>query len=63
MREDRSGSINLGDVITKVDGQRVKLADDLWTILDHHAVGDRVVVEFLREGREKEATIVLQPTE
>jgi len=63
LREDRSGSIALGDVITKVDGQPVKAANDLFTILDHHAVGDRVAIEFLREGHIKLTTIVLRAIE
>jgi len=63
LREDRTGTIALGDVISKVDGHSVKIADELFTILDHHAVGDRVTIEFIREGHAKQATIVLQATE
>lgn len=62
LREDRTGSIALGDVITRVDGQPVRLADDLLTILDHHAVGDTVTVEYLREGRTNRVPIALQAT-
>lgn len=40
-----------GDVITSVDGQRVKGHDDLWNEIARHKVGDRVKVEYLREGK------------
>lgn len=59
LREDRTGSIAIGDVITKVDRQPVKTADDLFTLLDHHAVGDKLEIEFLREGHGRRVTIVL----
>lgn len=63
LREDRSGSIALGDIITRIDRQPVRTADDLLTILDHHAVGDTVAVEFLRDGHTNQVTVVLQATE
>jgi S1-C subfamily serine protease len=63
LREDRLGSIAVGDVLTRVDGKPVHTVDDLYTILDHHAVGDRVALEVLREGHAKQVTIELQPVE
>ncbi|MDX1912644.1 MAG: PDZ domain-containing protein [Saprospiraceae bacterium] len=40
-----------GDVITAVEGQRVKGHDDLWNEIARHKVGDKVKVEYLREGK------------
>lgn len=60
VRESRAGAIAVGDVITGVDGKPVGSLDDLLTILDHHAVGDRVAVEFLRDGRREQVTVHLQ---
>jgi serine protease Do len=47
----REVQMNEGDVITAVDGQRVKGHDDLWNEIARHKVGDKVMVEYLREGK------------
>jgi S1-C subfamily serine protease len=48
-----------GDIITKVDGRTVKSADDLTSIVGHHEAGDKVKVEFLRDGKSKTVEITL----
>lgn len=63
LKESRSGAVAVGDVVTRLDGKPVGSLDDLLTILDHHAVGDTVPVEFLREGRRQQATVTLQAIE
>ena len=63
LKESRSGAVAVGDVVTRLDGKPVGSLDDLLTILDHHAVGDTVLVEFLREGRRQQATVTLQAIE
>ncbi|WP_447980554.1 S1C family serine protease [Candidatus Nitrospira bockiana] len=63
LRESRAGAVALGDVIVAVDGKPMREADDLFTALDHHAIGDKVVVEFLRDGRRMQATVTLQAVE
>lgn len=60
LRENRTGAIALGDVIVGVDGKPVRVADDLLTILDHHAVGDTVTVDYMRDGRRQRTTVTLQ---
>ncbi|MDR4502425.1 MAG: trypsin-like peptidase domain-containing protein [Nitrospirales bacterium] len=62
-REIRGGRIRLGDVITKVDGQRVKTFDDLATILDRHKVGDRISIQIRRQGKEHSLSLRLQAVE
>jgi len=46
---DETGRLQLGDVITAVDGVKVKSSGDLYRTLDKHRVGDtlRVRVERL----------------
>ncbi len=41
----------LGDIITAIDGERVKTGDDLSRLLDRRNVGDVVRVEVFRNGR------------
>jgi len=48
-----------GDIVTKVDGQRVKTADDLSAIIGRHEAGDKVKIEFLRDGRSKTVEVTL----
>lgn len=63
IRESATGAVALGDIITRVDGNPVEVAEDLLTLLDHHRVGDRITVEFLRDGRRHQATVTLQAIE
>jgi S1-C subfamily serine protease len=52
LRQTEDGDIVIGDIITAVDGERVKNSDDLYRILDKHQVGDTVQVEIARaQGR------------
>ncbi|MFQ5931414.1 MAG: S1C family serine protease [Nitrospiraceae bacterium] len=60
VRINEAGRIELGDVITRVDGEPVEVVDDLMVILDRHRVGDRVSVEYARDGRRREVTVTLQ---
>ena len=59
-REIRGGRIQLGDIITKVNGKPVRILDDLARILDRHKVGDRVKVHIRRQGKELSVLIRLQ---
>lgn len=59
-REGRDGRVDLGDVITAVDGKPVAVLDELLSILDRHKVGDRVAVELLRDNRRHQVTVTLQ---
>lgn len=62
-RVSSSGRVELGDIITQVDGYSVKNLDDLGTVLDRHKIGDKVTVEFLRDNRSQQTTITLQQVE
>ncbi|MFD3697362.1 trypsin-like peptidase domain-containing protein [Streptomyces sp. NPDC058646] len=51
--------IRPGDVITKVDGQRVHGGDELIIKIRAHRPGDRMTLTVLREGRERTLEVVL----
>ena len=52
---DRSSA----DLIIAVDGERVRLADDLLSIIDRKRPGEQVVLTVVREGREVQVPIIL----
>lgn len=63
LRETRirpGGKIDIGDIITTIDGKKVRTANDLLDILDQHESGDTVSVEFTRDGRQQQTTVTLQ---
>ena len=55
----RDGGWQLGDVIVGIDRQPVRNYDDLMNALENHRPGDRVKVNFLRDGEELEAQLTL----
>lgn len=60
MMKDRYGRIYLGDIITKIDNQEVNSMDDIFQILDQKKIGDKVLIEYLRENQKKSAKVTLQ---
>ena len=48
-----------GDIITKVDNQVVKTADDLSSVVGRHKAGDKVKVEFVRDRKTKTVEVTL----
>ena len=56
----RIGQVRLGDVIVRVDDTRMKNVDDLFRFLDTKKVGDKVTVEYLREGKLAEVEVTLE---
>lgn len=51
--------VALGDVVTSVNGTRVRSADEYLTLVRGLAVGDVVVVTYSRDGEELEARMTL----
>jgi S1-C subfamily serine protease len=47
----REAQMNEGDLILSVNGQRVQGHDDLWNEIAKYKVGDKVKVEYLRDGK------------
>ena len=52
--------LQLGDVITKIDGKTVYLITDYMDVLDGHRQGDRLTVTVLRGGEEKDVYMELK---
>jgi S1-C subfamily serine protease len=48
-----------GDIIIKVDGQTVKTADELSSIVGRHKAGDTVSVTFVRDRKTRTAQVTL----
>ena len=48
------------DVIILLDGNKITDSEDLYDILDEHQDGDRVVVTYLREGKQEEVSAELE---
>ncbi len=56
-------SLKLLDIITEVNGQAVRAPADLAKILDRHRAGDSVAIGFVRQGKRRQVTAVLNGTE
>ena len=62
LSETEDGDINLGDIITGVDGVKVKDWNDLDNVLDKHQFGDVVQVDVIRgDGRRATVPVRLLP--
>jgi putative serine protease PepD len=48
-----------GDVVTAVDGKPINDSDDLVGVIQAHNVGDRVTIQFTRNGAQKTVTATL----
>lgn len=54
LRDQETGRMMLGDIITKFDDEKVDAADDLYSALDRHRPGDEVTITVVRaDGMEK----------
>ncbi|WP_237055175.1 S1C family serine protease [Microbulbifer sediminum] len=53
------GGWQLGDVITGIGDEPVRNYDDLLNALEKHRAGDRVRLDFLRDGQERRTSITL----
>jgi S1-C subfamily serine protease len=58
--QDRSGHIQLGDVIVAIDGKPVKNSNDLYNLMEQHKVGDAVTVTVLRDGERQDFKVTVQ---
>lgn len=48
-----------GDIITKVDNKKIESSDDLTEAIRAHKPGDKVAVNYLRDGKEQKGTAEL----
>jgi len=59
-RETATGRVELGDIITAVDGKPVGTLDDLMAVMEQHKVNDHVTVEIVRGTRQERVSVTLQ---
>ena len=57
---DTNGRLILGDILVRLGTQRIKHADDLFKAMDAYKVGDKVELEFLRDGKVQTLETVLE---
>ncbi|KAI5077439.1 hypothetical protein GOP47_0007263 [Adiantum capillus-veneris] len=57
---DSYGRLVLGDIITSINGEKVKNGSDLYRILDRCKVGDEVAVEVLRGNKTEKFMVTLE---
>ncbi|KAL6497531.1 Protease Do-like 1, chloroplastic [Orobanche hederae] len=60
-KRDAYGRLVLGDIITSINGKKVSNGSDLYRILDHCKVGDKVNVEVLRGDKLEKVSVILEP--
>ena len=51
------------DVVIAIDGQTIKTMDELNKIKNTHKIGDKVTLKIVRDGKEKEISLVLGEAE
>ena len=53
-----TGGLRPGDVLVELDGRRVTGVQDVQRLMEDEVIGTRVVVTALRDGRERQMTVV-----
>ena len=56
----QKAGLQVGDVITSVDGAEIKTQDELNEIKFKHSIGDTITLKINRNGEEKEIPIILE---
>lgn len=59
MGRDGSGRYIFGDIIIKINNEKVNTYDDIYQVLENYKVGQSVEVTFIRDGKEKKLKIKL----
>jgi S1-C subfamily serine protease len=52
--------VELGDIITAVDGKSVATLDELMDVMERHKVNDHVTVDILRGANRERVSVTLQ---
>ncbi len=61
LAQGADGDVVLGDVITKIDGEKMNGLDDLYRFLDKKQIGDTIQVEIFRNGKTMTIPVKLLP--
>ena len=62
LTQTENGDVEIGDVIVGIDNEKVANTDELYRLLNKHAVGDQVQVQILRNGRRMSVPVRLTET-
>ncbi|MCL4738662.1 MAG: trypsin-like peptidase domain-containing protein [Burkholderiaceae bacterium] len=62
-RRARDGGVQMGDVVTAIDGEPVKTLDDILTLLEQRQPGDKVTLTLWRAGRARQEQVTLGSSE
>lgn len=62
LTQTENGDVEIGDVIVGIDNEKVGNTDELYRLLNKHAVGDQVQVQILRNGRRVSVPVRLTQT-
>ena len=62
LTQTENGDVEIGDVIVGIDNEKVANTDDLYRILNKHAVGEVVQVQIVRNGRRTSVPVRLTET-
>lgn len=57
--QNPDGSLRLGDIIQRLDGQSIRNPDELLNALDRYQTGDTITLTILRNNKSQEVTIKL----
>jgi serine protease Do len=55
----QKAGLHVGDVITQIDGQKIESANAIIDYVSSHSVGDRVTVNYVRDGRPASTPVTL----
>jgi S1-C subfamily serine protease len=56
----KDAGLQSGDLITGINGKKIKSHDDLWNVIAKYKVGEKVSVEYQREGKSMKADATLK---
>ena len=59
-RRDDSGHIQVGDVITAIDGEKIESVNQLLDRLEKFKVGSTVEVTYHRDGKDNKVNVKLE---
>jgi S1-C subfamily serine protease len=61
-RDRRSGDILLGDIIVGLSGEKIDDVNDLYNALEKRRIGERVILDILRDDQRRQVSITLEPS-
>ncbi|HEX3280427.1 MAG TPA: trypsin-like peptidase domain-containing protein [Pyrinomonadaceae bacterium] len=62
LTQTENGDVEIGDVIVGIDNEKVANTDELYRLLNKHAIGDQVQVQVIRNGRRISVPVRLTET-